>query len=286
MHRRLLRLFLTLVIGYVLALCAIRVFESHFVFSPNDPDRSAGDWNPHGLPVQTVWLETADKVGLQAWWIGDQSAKFTFLAFHGNAGNIALRADIYRFLHTIPVNVLAVEYRGYGRSAGSPSEAGLYRDGDAALRFLEQSKGINPRTIVVYGQSLGTAVAANVAAHHRLAGVVLEAPFPSASALARKLFWFFPGLSLLVRSQFDTAQRLQQIRAPILIVHCTDDPVIPPEMGDQVFADAQPPKYLLRVRGYCHEEASLIAPDQYRAKLRSFLAGLPTPTKSSTPEQK
>jgi fermentation-respiration switch protein FrsA (DUF1100 family) len=274
MRRRLVNFLLTLVVGYGLALCLIRAFESHFVFFPNTPDRRSGDWNPRGLPVETVWLRTSDGVRLQAWWIESSGARFTFLAFHGNAGNIALRTDVYRFLHTIPVNVLAVEYRGYGRSAGHPSEAGIYKDGDAALQFLEQSKGIDPRTIVAYGQSLGTAVAAYVAASHKVAGVVLEAPFPSASALARKVFWFLPGVSLLVRSQFDTERRLRRIQTPILIVHCTDDPVIPPQMGDAVFADAQPPKFLLKIHGYCHEEASLIDPDRYRTTLRDFLAGL------------
>jgi len=269
--RRLLRLLLTILVAYVVALCIIRMFESRFIFFPNDPGRLEGDWNPSGLPVENVWLKTADGVKLHAWWIGADGAAFTFLAFHGNAGNIADRADIYRFLHELPASVLAIEYRGYGRSEGSPSETGLYRDAEAGYSYLTRDKSIDPREIISYGQSLGTGVAAHLAAERRVGGVVLEAPFPSLSAMAQKVFWFLPGANLLVWRQFDTARRLKSINAPLLVVHCTRDPVIPPEMGERVFAAAPGPKSILRIDGDCHEEAALISPQPYRDRLRAFL---------------
>jgi uncharacterized protein len=270
-RRRLVRLLFTILVGYVIALCMIRVFESRFIFFPNYPGRLDGDWNPRDLPLQNVWLKTSDGVKLQAWWIAADGARFTFLAFHGNAGNIADRADIYRFLHGLPANVLAVEYRGYGRSEGKPTEGGLYRDAEAGYAYLTQDKAIDPRTIISYGQSLGTGVAARLAAEHRVGGVVLEAPFPSVSAVAGKVFWFLPGANLLVWGQFDTARRLASINAPLLVVHCTQDPVIPPEMGERVFAVARQPKWIFRVNGDCHEEASLISPAKYQDQLRDFL---------------
>jgi uncharacterized protein len=281
MRKKMLNLLVTIIAGYVLALCVVRIFEPRFVFFPNEPGRNYGEWNPAGLPVQNVWLESGG-VRLNAWWIENDAATLTFLAFHGNAGNIAMRTEVYRFLHALPVNVLAVEYRGYGKSGGSPSEAGLYQDSEAALKYLEQTKKIDPRTIVAYGQSLGTTVAAHLASRHQLAGVVLEAPFPSASALARNKFWFLPGLPLLVRGQFDTAKCVPRIRAPILVVHCTEDPVIPPDMGDKVFSVANEPKFLLRVQGDCHEEASLVAPQRYHAELTNFLEVLQS-TATKTP---
>jgi uncharacterized protein len=270
-RRRLVRLLFTILVGYLIALCIIRVFESRFIFFPNYPGRLDGDWNPRDLPLQNVWLKTSDGVKLQAWWIAADGARFTFLAFHGNAGNIADRADIYRFLHGLPANVLAVEYRGYGRSEGKPTEGGLYRDAEAGYAYLTQDKAIDPRTIISYGQSLGTGVAARLAAEHRVGGVVLEAPFPSVSAVAGKVFWFLPGANLLVWGQFDTARRLASINAPLLVVHCTQDPVIPPEMGERVFAVARQPKWIFRVNGDCHEEASLISPEKYQNQLREFL---------------
>jgi fermentation-respiration switch protein FrsA (DUF1100 family) len=223
------------------------------------------------LPVQDVWLSASDGTKLHAWWIPGDGAKFTFLAFHGNAANISNRADVYKFLQSMPANVLAVEYRGYGRSEGKPSEAGLYLDAQAGYEYLINVKGIAPRQIISFGQSLGTAVAAHLAAKREVGGVLLEAPFPSAAAVARRIFWFLPGISLAVASQFDTQKRLKQIKAPVMIVHCADDPVLPFEFGKAVFAAGHEPKRFLKIDGYCHEEASIMAPERYRASLKAFL---------------
>jgi fermentation-respiration switch protein FrsA (DUF1100 family) len=271
---RLMRFLVTILIAYLIALVAIRLFESHFLFFPNYPGRLEGDWHPRNLPIQDIWLTSSDSTRLHAWWIPNGQAKFTFLAFHGNASNIANRAPSYEFLHATPANVFALEYRGYGRSDGTPSEPALYKDADAAYQLLVNTKSIDPRTIISYGQSLGTAVAASVAAHHQVAAVILEAPFPSASALARKLFWFFPGIELLVHGQLTTTASLNKSSAPILIVHCTQDPVIPFQFGQAVYNAAPNPKQFLPIEAQCHEESSLIAPEKYRATLQAFLSTL------------
>jgi uncharacterized protein len=263
-----------LVFAYLAVLALARIFESHLVFFPNEPGRLDGDWRPQGLPIEDVWLRTSDGVTLHAWWIPAENGKFTFLAFHGNAGNIANRADVYTFLHETPANVLAVEYRGYGRSEGSPGEAGLYRDSEAAYEYLVQAKRIAPRTIISFGQSLGSAVAAHLAANAEVGGVILEAPFPSLSAMARRVFWFVPGIGLTVLTQFQTRKQLVRINAPVLVVHCTQDPVIPPELEEQVYQAAKAPKFILRVDERCHEEASLMAPVRYREALQPFLAAV------------
>ena len=271
---RALNFLAVLAVAYVIVLVLLRLFESHFIFYPNYPGRLEGDWKPASLPVQDVALLASDGVRLHAWWIPAENAKFTFLAFHGNASNIANRAEVYRFLHQTPANVLALEYRGYGRSEGSPSEAGIYRDADAAYQYVVQSKGVVPETIISFGQSLGTAVAAHLAAKSRVGGVILEAPFPSASSMSRRIFWFLPGVSFVVAGQLQAEKRVQEISAPILIVHCTDDPVVPPDLAEQVYAAANSPKFVLRVKCECHEESSLMAPEQYRAALQSFLAAV------------
>jgi len=273
-HNRLLNLLLTILVAYVLVLVLVRMFESRLIFFPNYPDRLDGDWYPRALPVQDVWLTASDGVKLHAWWIPHDTAKFTFLAFHGNASNMANRAPTYEFLRSTPANVLALEYRGYGHSEGKPGEVGIYRDAEAAYEYLVNIKGIDRKAIISFGQSLGTAVATHLAARRQVAAVVLEAPFPSASRVARKVFWFLPGVSLLVHGQFDTQDRLKEIHAPILIVHCDQDPVIPFRFGQEVYDAALPPKNFLQINGYCHEESSLIAPTQYRAALREFLSRL------------
>jgi uncharacterized protein len=271
---RLLNLLLTILIGYLLALALVRMFESRLIFFPNYPDRLDGDWHPRGLNVEDVWLTASDGVKLHAWWIPDDKARFTFIAFHGNASNIANRAPTYEFLRSTHVSVFALEYRGYGRSEGKPSESGVYRDAEAAYEYLVNTKGIDRKAIISFGQSLGTAVAVHLAARHQVAGVVLEAPFPSASRIARNIFWFLPGVSLLAHGQFDIQAWLKEIHALVLIVHCDQDPVIPFQFGQEVYDAALPPKYFFQVKGYCHEESSLIAPIQYRRALQEFLSSL------------
>ena len=271
---RSLRFLLLIAAGYVLALLLLRVFERHLIFFPNFPGRLAGDWSPHGLSNQDVWFQSSDGTKLHGWWIRAEGASFTFLAFHGNAGNIADRSEVYKFLKGIPVNVLAVEYRGYGKSEGVPSEEGLYVDADSAFDYLVNSRGISAREIISYGQSLGTSVAAHLAAKRSVGGVVLEAPFPTAATVARRKLWFFPGLPLLIWDQFDTEKSLQNSRAPVLVVHCVDDPVIPFALGKRVYDGAPQPKYFLSINGQCHEEASLIGAKAYQTQLQNFLAAI------------
>jgi fermentation-respiration switch protein FrsA (DUF1100 family) len=239
-------LFLSILIGYALVLVFCRIFESRLIFFPNYPARLGGDWNPRGLGVQDIWLTADDGTKLHAWWIPNETAKFTFLAFHGNAGNIADRATVYEFLRDMPVNVLALEYRGYGRSEGTPSERGVYRDADAAYLYLVNTKRKDPKTIISFGQSLGSAVAAHLAARHEVGGVVLEAPFPSASRVARKFYWFLPGVGLLMHSQFNTEKRLKEISAPVFIVHCNQDSVLPFQFGQEVYNAVDPPRLSLK----------------------------------------
>jgi fermentation-respiration switch protein FrsA (DUF1100 family) len=266
-----LRLLTSIFVGYLLVLVLVRIFEARLIFFQNYAGRLSGDWSPRGLPVEDVWLTSSDGPKLHAWWIPNDQAKFTFLAFHGNAGNLADRAPIYEFLRSTPANVFALEYRGYGRSEGKPSESGFYRDAETAYDYLVNTKHIDPKTIVSHGQSLGTAVAAHLAAQHEVGAVVLEAPFLSATRIARQVFRFLPGLPFLVYSQFDTQAQLKKINAPIFIVHCNQDPVLPFKLGQEVFAASRPPKTFLEINGYCHEEASVIAPEKYRAALQGFL---------------
>jgi len=234
---------------------------------------------PPDLAHEEIWLTAADDVRLHAWWIpasaDNANSLPVFLCFHGNAANIAWRADFYRFLRTLPANVLALEYRGYGRSEGSPTETGLYLDAQAAYSYLTDQRGIPPRRIIALGQSLGTAVAAELAAERELGGLVLEAPFPSARALSRRIYWFVPGLGWLIRSRFQTSMHLQQASrksaTPLLVIHCTHDPVIPFAFGKEVYEGAPEPKSFLVISGQCHEEASFLDPESVRRELRSFL---------------
>jgi len=283
------RLVLILVFAYAAVLILLLLFEKRLVFFPQIPGRLTGDWSPADLAHEEVRLRASDGVRLDAWWIPANATRAatensfsavagdvpTFLCFHGNAANVAWRADVYRFLNDLPANLLALEYRGYGRSEGSPSEAGIYRDAEAAYTYLIRERGIPPRRIIALGQSLGTAVAAELAAHYELGGIVLEAPFPSARALANRVYWFVPGLGWLIRSRFETSKNLalanSRFGAPLLVIHCTRDPVIPFTFGRQVYDSAPEPKAFLAVPGECHEEATLVDPAEVRRELLRFV---------------
>jgi len=274
------RTVLILITAYILLVLLLLVFENRLIFFPQIPGRLSGDWFPPDLNHEDVWLTASDGVRLHAWWIparADRGAADapTFLCFHGNAANIAWRADVYRFLRDLPSNVFALEYRGYGHSEGSPNESGIYHDADAAYDFLVRERSVPPRRIIAFGQSLGTAVAAELAAQHEVGGVVLEAPFPSARALARRIYWFVPGIEWFMRSRFDTGKNLalanSKFAAPLLVVHCTRDPVIPFVFGQQVSDRAPQPKSFVAITGECHEEATLIDPGTLRRELLRFL---------------
>jgi fermentation-respiration switch protein FrsA (DUF1100 family) len=268
-------LLIGLLIAYVLLLLLARIFERRLIFFPDYEGRLAGDWHPKGLPIEDVWFRSPDGMKLHAWWIRNPRADFTFIAFHGNAGNITNRAEVYRFLWELPVNILAVEYRGYGRSEGTPSEAGLYLDAQAACDYLVHERGIPASQLVAFGQSLGTAVAVDLATRRPLAGIVLEAPFPSVRAVANRVFPFLPGLGLVAKSKFNTGDKLARPHPPVLITQCSQDPVIAPALGQEVYRLAVEPKSFLHLDGFCHEEASLVAPKVYREHLSAFIKGLP-----------
>jgi uncharacterized protein len=275
--KRLSMFLVYLFIAYLLLLAVMRLLERRMIFFPDYPSRLEGDWHPRGLAPEDVWLTAPDGTKLHAWWISNPRATFTFLAFHGNASNIANRGGTYEFLRDTPGNILALEYRGYGHSEGKPSEAGLYLDADAAYQYLTDTKRIDPRSIVSFGQSLGTTVATDLAARRKVGALILEAPLPSASRAASKLYWFLPGLSILVRSQFDTVAKLRKVHAPVLVVQCIHDPVLPFQFGREVYEAAPSPKRFLVIEGQCHEESSLIAPAKYRFALQQFLASLNQP---------
>lgn len=267
---------LSIVIVYAVLVLLLVVFEKGFVFFPHHPARLGGDWQPAGLPVEDVTLTASDGVKLHAWWIAAPQAEFTFLYFHGNAANINNRAEIFRFLRSLPANVLALEYRGYGKSEGSPNEAGIYRDADAAYEYVTQQRGVAPGRVIPFGASLGSAVATDLASRKPVGGLVLEAPIASVAAVARKVYPFLPGIGYFARTKLDTLSKIGKVNAPVLVSHCTQDPVIAISMGEEVFKQAREPKEFLRINGMCHEGASDVAPEEYRAALLRLFNRIPS----------
>jgi len=226
-----------------------------------------GDWQVQAaLGAQDVWLETNDRVKLHAWWIPCAGSRLATLFLHGNAGNITHRAAHARDIAAAGSSLLLADYRGYGKSGGRPTEAGLYADAEAGFAHL-LARGYKPGQIVVHGESLGSAVAVHPASRHASGGVVLEAPFTSARDVAAKLL---PLIGPLLVWSYDSRARIHSVRAPLLIIHGDRDDLIPLQMGRALFNEAAPPKTFWAVPGAGHNDIVETAGPAYRERLRAF----------------
>jgi fermentation-respiration switch protein FrsA (DUF1100 family) len=226
-----------------------------------------------GWSFEEIWIRAGDGVRIHGWFVPaaaqSSAGRVTVLFLHGNAGNIGHRFEKLAILKGLGADVLIVDYRGYGRSEGRPSEAGLYRDADAAYRHLTQARGVDPGTIVLYGESLGTAVAARLASEVEVAGVVLEAAFTSVADVGQAMFPFLP-VRWVVRNRFDTLRAIPQVRAPILVLHSRDDEFFPLRHAQRLVAAASPRARLVELQGG-HNEAFLTSGAAYRRALSDFL---------------
>jgi len=203
-----------------------------------------------GLQAETVRLNTEDGESLLAWSIAPRPGRPLILYFHGNAGGLDLRIERFRAMANAGMGVLAIEYRGYASSTGSPSEAGLKLDGEAAYAAAIAS-GAKPEQIVAMGESLGSGVAVSIAARHKVGALVLDSPYSSIADVAAAAYWFVP-VRMLLRDPFHNDLLIAQVKAPTLIVHGTKDPVVPIRFGEKLFALANPPKAFWRVEGAGH----------------------------------
>lgn len=249
---------------------ALILIGNRSIYAPTKYPR--GYWEDRQTAgARDIWLRTEDGVKLHAWWVPIENSSVVTLFLHGNGGNVSFYLEHIRQLTAAGSSVLAPDYRGYGRSEGHPSEGGLYRDADAAFRYLLEA-GYAPDQIVLYGQSLGTAVAVDLAARKPVRGVVLEAPFPSISAVADRVI---PVLGRVAVWGFDSASKISHVRAPVLVIHGDRDTTVPLELGESLFALAPEPKSFWRVNGAGHTDIPEVAGTEFRKRLSAFYRGNP-----------
>ena len=250
MSKRILVGLLALVaLGYAGVAIALFAMQRQILFQP---DTARPDLAAVGLPGLREMRLQVGGVPLLAWWLPPARGGRVVLYFHGNGGNLGDRADRLRFLAKSGDGVLMPEYPGYGGNAGAPSEAALFATATAALDFLDAA-GVEDRSIAVYGESLGTGVAAFLAAGRRFGAVILESPFTSIVAIARQRYWFLP-VGLLVRDRFDTLDRIGRLEAPLLVAVGERDDIVPPAMGRALLAAAPAPKQLWVAAEGGHED--------------------------------
>lgn len=222
----------------------LRTLEDQLVYYPTRILIATPD--DYGLPYQEFELKTEDGVRINAWAIPASDDAPWLVYFHGNGQNISHYLGFTRRLHGFGLNVLMPEYRGYGQSEGTPSEEGLYTDARAAYVYL-QGQGISSDRIVLYGFSLGSGVAVNLAQEHKVAAVILEAPFTSLPDVARDVYRVVP--RFLMRNRFDTLAKIERVHAPLLIMHGRPDRVVPFRHGIRLYEAANEPKVFLELAG-------------------------------------
>lgn len=252
------------------SLVALMYFgQSRLLYFPVAPHAATPDL--YGLPWEEVWLRTEDGLRLHAWYLpAPHEHAPVLLFFHGNAGNISHRLDSLRLFHELGLAILIPDYRGYGRSEGRPSEHGTHLDARAAWRHLREEMGTPASRIVLFGRSLGAAVAARLATEQHPGAVILESAFTSVPDLGADLYPWLP-VRRLARFRYDTLGLMGTIAAPVLILHSQDDEIVPYSHGQRLFAAAGEPRAFISMRGG-HNDGFLVTGADYRDGIADFLS--------------
>ena len=244
------------------------ILERFFVYYPTR--QLTEDPSTLGLPYQDVYLLTEDGIRIHGWFVPQPNAPYTFLILHGNGGNISHRLGWIQMLRDLEANVLIVDYRGYGRSEGKPFEKGLYRDALAAYQWLSKEHIVERTKVILMGESLGGAVAVELAARVQVDGLVLQSTFTSAWDMAKTIMPVGL-LQPLTGVTFDSASLIPLIRCPKLFIHGDQDKTVPFRLGRRLFELAQPPKDFYQVPGAGHNDLLLIAGGAYVLRMKAFL---------------
>ncbi len=252
---------------YVVMVVFFVLIENWLVFRGNT---AAEAWMPPlDRQTQDVNLVSADGTKLHAWWLPPTRPESGAILFaHGNGGNLSFCGDLASELtRTTGAGVFLFDYPGYGRCDGTPSEGGCYAAGDTAYRWLTDEAKIPGKSVVLFGQSLGSGVAVDLATRHEHRALVLMCPFTTLPAAAKSRFPFLPTHTLM-RSRFDSLSKIARCPRPLFVVHGTDDRTVPFWQGEALFAAAKEPKEFLRLDGFTHNN---LACEQFYSRLAAFL---------------
>ena len=222
-----------------------------------------------GITFEEFNFKTTDGQLLTGWFVPTKDAKVTVLYCHGNAGNIYHRLHKVKFFHEMGVNFFIFDYRGYGKSTGTPTEKGLYKDAQAAYDYLVSRNDVNKNKIVVYGKSLGGPVAADLCVNRQASALMLEGSFASVALRAQQLYPFLP-MKFLIAQKYDTMAKVKNLRIPKLIAHGRQDEVISFRHGEVLFAAAAEPKQFLPFDGG-HNDDVYVTSSAYKDELLKFL---------------
>jgi uncharacterized protein len=258
-----------LLIAYLFIVVAAMFFENSLIFHPSA--YPAGDWHPAGLDVEDAWFTAADGTHLHGWYAPAKNPRAVVLFCHGNAGNIAGRAATLAILQRyVGASTLMFDYRGFGRSEGSPNEAGVLADARAARRWLAEREKIAETDIVVMGESIGGAVAVDLAACDGARALVVQSSFNNMPDVAAYHFPWLP-VHLAMRTRLDSAAKIGDYHGPLLQSHGDIDGIVPLRYGQRLYEAANEPKKFLLYSDHDHNDPM---PQAYYDELRSFLENL------------
>lgn len=263
---QLMRIIFLIVLLPVLVFFFVRFLERKNLYFPLQKIESTP--KNIGLDYEDVSFQTKDGVQLSGWFISSENARAAVIFCHGNGGNISHRLHNIKLLNSLSLDVLIFDYRGYGMSKGTPSENGLYIDTEAAYDYLVNEKKVSPRKILIYGESLGGAVAVDLAGKKELGGIIIEGGFTSVSDMAKRILPFIP--IFIYKTRFNSVEKIKNIRAPKLIFHSLDDEIVPFELGEKLFHAAAEPKEFVKIRGG-HNDALFISEKVFILKIDEFV---------------
>ncbi len=260
---------------YAILSAYVYFMQPGMIYYPNIPGRELVTTPKNiGLDYEDVELLTDDGTRIHGWFIpynrksGTQK-QATILFLHGNAGNISHRLDSIKVFNNLGLNILIIDYRGYGQSTGKPTEVGTYQDAEAAWHYLTSTRGIKENKIILFGRSLGGSVAAWLASQHTPAALIIESSFSSAPSMGQRIYPFLP-VRLLSRFQYNTKEYVKAIHCPVLVAHSRDDDIIPYEEGREIFNAAHEPRNFLQMQGG-HNDGFIISGSSYINGLDSFI---------------
>jgi len=254
--------------AYILFASFLFIFQSHYVYYP---ERALlVDPSSIGLAFESVSFKTADQVEISGWFIPSESDIGVILFCHGNAGNISHRLESIQIFHRLGLDVFIFDYRGYGQSKGKPTEQGTYKDAEAAWQYLVDERQVDPSQVIIFGRSIGGAIASWLAQNHTPDALILESTFTSLPDIAAALYPYLP-VRLLLRFEYNTAKYLGRVDCPVLIVHSRDDEMMPFSHGRQLFEMAREPKEFLEISG-THNEGFITSGRYYEEGLKAFVS--------------
>ena len=243
-------------------------FQSSFVYFPYKDIQ--GTPKQLGMPCKDVTFVSKDGIKLNGWFIPSDDSKDVVLFCHGNAGNISHRMESIQIFHKMGLSVFIFDYRGYGQSEGIPSEKGTYLDAEAAWKYLTKVENFDASNIILFGRSMGGSISAKLATDKRPKVLIIESSFTSIANLGAKIYPFLP-VRLLSRFSYDTLKYVKVVKSPVLVIHSSDDEIIPFAHGGAIFEAVHAPKEFLKIRG-SHNEGFWLSSVEYAKAIEKFIS--------------